>query len=70
MKGKGEKKQNSISRISPRLEAELKEIQQARKDSGTDKATTSINDLTSLIVKHNSLPLIKKEIIEYNFKDE
>lgn len=70
MKGKGEKKQNSISRISPRLEAELKEIQQTRKDSGTDKATTSINDLTSLIVKHNSWPLMKKEIIEYNFKDE
>lgn len=67
MKGK---KQNSITRISPRLEAELKEIQQARKDSGTDKATTSINDLTGLIVKHNSWPLIKKEIIDYNFKDE
>jgi hypothetical protein len=70
MKGKGERKENQITRINPKFNEELIDIQKQRKENGLDKTHTSINDITSLIPRHNSWPLIKKEIVEYNFNDE
>ena len=64
-----DKIENDIQRNDPKFIKELKEIQEARKDSGLDTATTSIRALTSLIPKHNFWPQIKKEMIDFDFKE-
>jgi len=65
-----DKIENDLQRVDPRLIKEIKEIQEARKKSGIDKATRSIRALTSLIPKSDDWPDIKEAIIEYDFNEE
>lgn len=61
--------ENDLQRNDLKFIKELKEIQEARKKSGIDKATRSIRALTSLIPKHNFWPQMKEEMIEFNFNE-
>ncbi len=65
-----DKIENSTTRIDPRFNKELEEIKKERLKRKIDKKKVSSRAITSLIPKHKLWEKIKRDILEYIFKEE
>jgi hypothetical protein len=59
-----EKIQNATKRVGIEFDRELEEIKDARIESGVDKKRKSTRKLTNLIIKHNSWPYVREDLIK------
>ena len=57
-------------RIDPRFNNEIQEIKKERLDNKIDKKKVSDRAITSLIPRHKLWARIKRDILEYRFKNE
>lgn len=69
-KNQEDKIQNSIVRVGIEFEKELEEIKDARIESGLDKKRKSTRKLTNLIIKHNSWPDVRDDLIEIKIEGQ
>lgn len=64
MPKKEKKAINITARIGETFNKEIEEIKKKRLELGVDKKKKSTRRLTDLIVKHNSWPIIKREMVK------
>ncbi len=62
--------ENITTRVDPKFKKEMIEIKEARIKKGLDKNKKSDRSITKMIIKHNSWPIIKRDLIDIDMDKE
>ena len=62
--------ENITTRVDPKFKKEMIEIKEARIKNRLDKNKKSDRSLTKMITKHNSWPIIKRDLIAIDMENE